>query len=61
MSMDGKKPMIIVDGVIIETDVNKIDSKTIESVSVLKDQPAIDKYGEKARDGVIEIITKKQN
>ncbi|MBI5009839.1 MAG: TonB family protein [Bacteroidia bacterium] len=61
MSMDGKKPLIVVDGVITETDVNKIDSKTIESVGVLKDQPALDKYGEKARDGVIEIKTRKQN
>jgi TonB family protein len=62
MSMDGKKkPLVVVDGVITETDLNKFDSKTIESVSVLKDQPALDKYGERARDGVIEIKTKKQH
>lgn len=60
-SKDGKIPLIVVDGVITDIDVNLIDSKTIESVSVLKNQPAIDKYGEKARDGVIEIRTKKQN
>ena len=60
-SKDGKIPLIVVDGVITDIDVNLIDSETIESVSVLKNQPAIDKYGEKARDGVIEIRTKKQN
>jgi TonB family protein len=60
-SKDGKTPLIVLDGVISDIDVNLIDPKTIESISVLKDQPAIDKYGEKARDGVIEIKTKKKN
>lgn len=57
-SQDGKIPLIILDGVITDIDLNKIDPKTIESISVIKDQPAIDKYGEKARDGAIEIRTK---
>ena len=36
-----------------------IDPDEIEKIDVLKDQSAIAKYGEKAKDGVI-IITKKK-
>lgn len=38
--------------------VNEIDPNTIESVTVLKDGTAIHKYGEKGRNGVVEIYTK---
>jgi len=55
---EGKSPLIVVDGTITDIDVNKIDPETIASVKVIKDGPAIDKYGEKAKDGVIEVITK---
>jgi len=42
---------------------NKIDPATIESVNVLKDKsgtskPATDKYGEKGKNGVVEVLTK---
>ena len=37
-----------------------INPDTIESISVLKDEAAIEKYGEKGRHGVIEITSKKQ-
>ncbi|MBO7538488.1 MAG: TonB family protein [Prevotella sp.] len=53
-------PMVIADGKTI--DINKmkeIDPKTIESMTVLKDKAAINQYGEKAKDGVIIITTKK--
>ena len=53
-------PMVIADGKTI--DINKmkeIDPKTIESMTVLKDKAAIKQYGEKAKDGVIIITTKK--
>ena len=58
-SEDGKKPLVIIDGVITDTDINRMDSKGIESITVLKEKAATDKYGEKAKDGVIEIISKK--
>jgi TonB family protein len=62
ISEDGKKPLVVVDNVITDLDASNIgiDSKNIESVTVLKEKTATDKYGEKAKDGVIEIITKKE-
>jgi len=59
-SKDGRVPLIVIDGVVSDVDVNIINQETIESVAVLKDQPAVDKYGERARDGVIEIKTKRK-
>ena len=41
-------------------DISPIDPNSIESVSVLKDAKAIDKYGEIAKNGVLEIILKKK-
>jgi TonB family protein len=60
-SKDGRVPLIVIDGVVSDIDVNSIDPETIESVGVLKGQPAVDRYGEKARDGVIEIKTKRKD
>ncbi len=51
-------PLIIVDGVKFEGDMNEIDPEDIESVSVLKDASAIDNFGEEAKDGVVLITTK---
>ena len=52
-----KQPIYILDGGRIDLETfNHIDPKEIASVTVLKDQPAVDQYGEEARDGVI-IIT----
>jgi len=58
--LDGKDPLIVVDGIIYYDGVNTIDPNSIESITVMKDHRATDKYGDKARDGVIEITTKKQ-
>jgi len=38
--------------------VEDIDPNTIQSMSVSKDEQAIEKYGEKGKEGVIEIATK---
>ena len=56
----GKNPLYIVDGKEVSKDVF-VDLKpdAIESISVLKDKSAIEKYGEKGKDGVIIIKTKK--
>ena len=55
------KPLVYVDGKELPFEnINKVDPKTIESMHVLKDKSAIEKYGEKAKDGVILITTKKQ-
>ena len=55
---DGKTPLYILDGKIV-TSINDIAPTDIESVSVLKGAMATKKYGEKAADGVVEIVSKK--
>ncbi|MEA5403145.1 TonB family protein [Arcicella sp. DC2W] len=55
------QPMYILDGV--ETSslkLEKIDPNTIEKIDVLKDEKAIMRYGEKAKNGVIIITSKKK-
>lgn len=50
--------LIVVNGEVTENGLNKTDPDAILSVSVLKDEAAIAKYGDKGKDGVIEITTK---
>ncbi len=57
---NGKNPLIIIDGKEVSKDkMTEMDTDKIESVTVLKDKSAITKYGNKAKDGVIIIKTKK--
>jgi len=42
-----------------EKDIQDLNPNKIESVRVIKDEAALEKYSEKGKDGVIEIITKK--
>jgi TonB family protein len=59
---NGKSPLIIVDGKEMDKGLDimkEIPVNQIETVSIMKDKDAIAKYGEKAKDGVIEIETKK--
>ena len=54
------KPLIVINGVIAENqDMNKIDPETIGSINVLKNKSAMKKYGDKAKNGVVEIALKK--
>ena len=58
-----QEPLIVINGkVMAGLDSKKIDEvispNDIESIHVLKDKTATDKYGEKGRNGVIEIKTK---
>ena len=59
---DSNKPLIIVDGVEWPggVDVNILDANKIEEVSVWKNGSAANKYGEKGKNGVLFITTKKQ-
>ena len=53
------KALYIVDGKEIKSDaLGSIDPNSIKSINVLKDESAIQKYGDKGRDGVIEIYIK---
>ncbi len=57
---NGTKPLIIIDGERMgkDFDINTINPKDIESISVLKDKSATDMYGKDGENGVI-LITKK--
>ncbi len=55
-----KEPLINLDGKIIDYNTMRaIKSDQIESVNVLKDKMATDKYGEKGKNGVLELTLKK--
>ena len=57
----GEEPLVVIDGKVYK-DTKKLeglDPGRIESMSILKDASAVEKYGRKARNGVIEITTKK--
>ena len=51
--------LVLLDGKEIPS-VRAVDPATLESVNVLKGDAAVQKYGEKARNGVIELTSKKQ-
>ena len=54
-----EKPLIIIDGKITNKSTDDLDPQNIQQIDVLKDQKAIAKYGDKGKNGVIEITTKK--
>ena len=56
-----KDPLIIIDGVEVEGDVSleTMDPDSIATINVLKGKAATKKYGSKAKNGVVEITTKK--
>ncbi len=61
-SNNGQKPMYVLDGeVITESIMSVIDPNKIEAINVLKGPSAISLYGNKGKDGVILITTKKGN
>ena len=50
-------PLYFLDGVII-TSLDSLKPSSIAEVRVIKAKKAIDKYGQKGENGVVEIITK---
>lgn len=55
-------PLVIIDGVVSDKKtLDDLNPNDIESMNVLKGASQTDKYGDKAKDGVIEIITKKSD
>lgn len=62
----GTEPLFVIDGIITsQAEVRKLDTETISSITVLKisgsDKAALKKYGEKGKNGVIEITTKSKD
>ena len=59
---DGAEPLVILDGVKQaegRTALEKIDPSTVDSIQVLSDQAAIEKYGDEAKNGVVLVTRKK--
>ena len=57
------KILVVVDGVVKgkgQAILNEISTDNIHMITVMKDDTAIAKYGEKGKDGVIEVTTKKK-
>ena len=57
-SLRGKTPLIVLDGVPIESDLFDLSSENIASVNVLKGTAASALYGARGRNGAIMITTK---
>jgi len=56
---ESKRPIYIVNGKLFETDANDIDPDYIKSVNIIKDPDIAKKeYGEKGKNGVVEITLK---
>jgi len=62
LNSDGdEKPMFIIDGKESkEKAMKKLNPSEIESINVFKGEKAKEKYGEKGKNGVVEITTKKE-
>lgn len=58
-SDNGKTPYIVLDGKPFEGKINELNPNDIESITVLKDGNATALYGEKGKNGVLLITTKK--
>jgi hypothetical protein len=60
-NISNNDPLYILDGKeIIKEEFQELNPNNIDSVNVLKGDKAIKKYGDKAKDGVIEITTTKK-
>jgi TonB-dependent SusC/RagA subfamily outer membrane receptor len=57
-SVNGQKPLIIVDGKEYSDNMKSINADDIESVSIMKNASATTHYGEKGKGGVVIITTK---
>lgn len=59
---DGDEPLFIIDGKeSSREDFEGLGSKNVETINVSKGDAAKKKYGKKAKDGVVEITTKKKD
>jgi TonB family protein len=56
------KMLVIINGAVNEKEgMSKINTEDIESMTVLKDEDAVKKYGDKGKNGAIEVITFKKD
>ncbi len=52
-------PLYVLDGKVMDADIQSLNPDEIQSINVLKGEKATEKYGEKGVNGVIEITSKK--
>ena len=57
---DGETPLVVVNGEVFTGKIEDIDSENVRSMTVLKGKAAETVWGEKGKNGVIEIKTKKK-
>lgn len=60
-SLRGKSPLIVLDGIPVETDFYDISSEDISNINVLKGTTASALYGSRGKNGAILITTKRAN
>ncbi|MGJ7032628.1 alpha-2-macroglobulin family protein [Niabella hirudinis] len=60
-TLQGEKPLIIVDGLPFSGDIQALNPGDIENMNILKDAAAVAIYGAKAASGVVIVKTKKGN
>lgn len=58
-SLRGKSPLIVVDGIPIESDMFDLPNDDVESINVLKGTSASALYGARGKNGAILVMTKK--
>lgn len=59
LALNGRSPLIILDNIPYEGDVNNINPNDVENITILKDAAAASIWGTRAGNGVIVITTKK--
>jgi TonB-dependent SusC/RagA subfamily outer membrane receptor len=60
LRMGDDVPLYVVDGKEVSSaDLDNIPPQSIESINILKDQAAVTLYGEKAKNGIVTITTRK--
>lgn len=57
-SLRGKSPLIVIDGIPVETDFFDVPSQNVENINVLKSTSASALYGSRGKNGAILITTK---
>ena len=58
-SLRGKTPLVVVDGIPVETDFFDVPSQNVENINVLKGTAASALYGSRGKNGAILITTRK--
>jgi TonB-dependent SusC/RagA subfamily outer membrane receptor len=59
-SLRGKTPLIVIDGIPVETDFFDVSGDNIANINVLKGTSASALYGSRGKNGAILITTKKR-